>query len=225
MGPGKERARTASKSNKVFSSNKVTRPKLLLSAALAALIVAAPASDQASAQMGQMQMMSVRPNFGGAGAVNGGGPITGGGAVMGGGNLGGVHLNGGSQSYIPSGHVGHIPLGDVGVVGRGDPGRGISGDPCELGRGKLRRCGTGKGNGNVVVITGGGDRPGGGDDNPRHPHEPIWPHRPHWVYPPDPIVAVNPPVVVTQPASPGNGSAPQASRRSSTGVPSTKGTL
>jgi subtilase family protein/fervidolysin-like protein len=206
MGSGEDRARTASKSSKVVSSNKVSRPKLLLSAALAALIVAAPASDQASAQM-----MSLGPNFGGGRAITGGGPVTGGG------NLGGVRVNGGPQSFVPLGPVGHTAIGAVGIVGRGDPGRGISGDPCDLRRGKSSRCGTGKGN--VVVITGGGDRPGGGDDNPRHPHEPIWPHRPHWINPPDPIVAVNPPIVVTQPTVPGGGSAPQASRRSGTGVP------
>jgi hypothetical protein len=199
MSPGEERVRTVSKPSKVFSPVKTWRPKLLLSAALAALIIAAPASDQASAQM-----MGLRPNFGGGGAVTGGGPVTGGG------NLGGVRFNGGSFVPLGPGHIAIGNIGNIGMVGRGDPGRGIASDPCDLGRSKLRRCGTGKGN--VVVTT-------GGDDTPRHPHQPEWPHRPHWINPPDPIVAVNPPIVVTQPPLTGGGSAPQASRRSGTGVP------
>ena len=53
MGSGEERARTALKSNKIL------RPKLLLSAALAALIVAAPTGDRTSALA-----MNLGSNFG-----------------------------------------------------------------------------------------------------------------------------------------------------------------
>ena len=100
MGCGEEGART--------KSDKILRPKLLLSAALVALIVAAPTGDQASAQM---QMMNVRPGFGG------GGPVTG----MGG--LGGGRFNSGSQSFVPMAHVGPLAIGDgrnIGIIGRGD---------------------------------------------------------------------------------------------------------
>ena len=129
-----ERARTT-------HSNAIPRPRLLLSAALAALLVAAPAGHQASAQM---QMMGLRPSLGGGGAVTGVG------------GLGGGGFNSGRRSFVPTGHVGHIAIGEgpnMGVVGRGDPRRGPSGNPCKPGRGT--RC----------VVNNGGDHPGGGESN------------------------------------------------------------
>jgi subtilisin family serine protease len=189
MRSGQDLARTT-------HSNAISPPRLLLSAALAALLVAAPTGHQASAQM---QMMGLRPSLGGGGAVTGVG------------GLGGGRFNSGRRSFVPTAHVGHIAIGEgpnIGVVGRGDPGRGPSGNPCKPGRGT--RC---------VVNTGGdhpgGNHPGGGDGNPRFPHWPIGSH---------PIIPANPPVVMTQPpatgigSQPPAGSGPQALRRSG-GVP------
>jgi len=188
MRSGQELARTT-------HSNAISRPRLLLSAALAALLVAAATGNSASAQM---QMMGLRPGLGGGGAVTGVG------------GFGGGRFNSGRQSFVPTGHVGHIAIGEgrnIGVVGRGDPGRGPSGNPCKPGRGT--RC----------VVNTGGDHPGGnhpgGDGNPRFPHWPISTH---------PIMPANPPIVMTQPpatgigSQPPGGSGPQAVRRSG-GVP------
>jgi subtilisin family serine protease len=183
---------------------KMLRPKLLLaSAALAALIIAAP-----------------------AGAMN----LSGSGFSIG--RLGGPpRPNGGALSTVPHGTLprsngpnistGNISSNvsgaghDVGVVGRG--GNSPSANPCgRLSRVDARRCGPGP-------VVNGGDYPG--DGPPRH-----WGHPPpHWI-PPQPLLPGNPIVVTTQPTSSGGPSppsgssppgnpAPQAQRRSGSGVP------
>jgi hypothetical protein len=195
-----ERTRTA--------SEKILRPKLLLaSAALAVLIVAAPAGAM---------------NLGGSGFSVGRivGPLH-----PSGGTLSTVPLNNGP--HVSTGNTGGNVLGngrdvgvigrDVGVVGRG--GKGPSNNPCGvLRRVSERRCSPG-----TVVVNNGGDHPGDGDGPPRHPR-PIWVHPPHWI-PPEPILPANPTVVTTQPilngpgSSPPSGLGPQAQRRSGSGVP------
>jgi subtilisin family serine protease len=103
MGSGEERTRTA--------SGRILPPKLLLSAALAALIVAAPTGDRTAALA-----MNLGSSFGAA-------------------RLGGaasVHLNN-APRIIPRGPVG-------GIVGRGEHGRDLPGDPCKPGRTRLERC-------------------------------------------------------------------------------------
>jgi subtilisin family serine protease len=110
MGCGEERART--------TSNKILRPKLLLlSAALAALIVAAPTGDRTSALA-----MNLGSNFG---ASRFSGP---------------VHLN--SGPHVTTGNFGGTVIGNgraIGVVGRGDTGKGSS-YPCKPGRTNSGRC-------------------------------------------------------------------------------------
>jgi len=189
MGNGEERTRAA--------SNRVLRPKLLVSAALAALILTAPAGDRTSA------------------------------ATVLGTNFAALRLNSGPngpRSFVPRGKFTGGAIGngrELSVVGRGDgPGKG-SGNPCKPGRGSFARC---PGKGGVVVGTG-GDHPGGGDGNPGYPPRPIWVHPPHRIAPPEPIVPATPPIVMTQPSSSGTGSqppsgqGPQAARRSGSGVP------
>jgi subtilase family protein len=193
MGSGRERART--------SSGRILRPGLLLSAALAALMVAVPTGGRTSA---------LAMNLGSGFAVS--------------------RFNNVPHTFVPSGpaggaRIGRGPVGAttigngrvVGVVGRGDPGKGLPSNPCISGR-YSQRCGPGK------IANNGGDHPGGGDDSPRRPHGTIWTHPPHWIATPDPILPVNPAIVTTQPTATGNGSqpqglGPQAVRRSGTGVP------
>jgi hypothetical protein len=230
MGSGEERARTA--------SDKILRPKLLLSAALAALIVAAAAGDRASAM-----------------------------AISRGSHFGAVRLNTAQHSVVPRGNVGGREAGYgrvAGVTGRGDgygngrggPGKGQSGNPCKPGThcivnnggdhpgGNHPGGGDGKGTSgckpgygtHCMVNNGGdhpgGDHPGGGDVNPRFPRGPIWT---------PPIVTANPPIAVNQPtlsgissqppaglgprppgglgSQPPGGPGPLATRRSGSGVP------
>src|SRR5580704_12156658 len=124
MGSGEERTRTA--------SVRILPPKLLLSAALAALIAAAPTGDRTAALA-----MNLGSSFG---AARLGGAAT-------------VHLNNGPR-IVPRGPVGGAWVGngrEVGIVGQ--HGRDLPGDPCKPGRTRLERC---------VVNTGhpGGDHPG-----------------------------------------------------------------
>jgi subtilisin family serine protease len=189
MGSGAERTRTA--------SHGILRPRLLVSAALAAIILASPAGDRTSSAM-------VFGNF--AAARSNGGPRS--------------FVPRENFGRTP---IGHTAIGngrDVGTVGRGDTGKGSSTNPCQPGRAFSRRCGPGKGGG--VVVNNGGDHPG--DGNPRYPRGPIG-HPPQWIVTPDPIVPANPTVVMTQPTATGIGSrppvgsGPQALRRGSSGVP------
>ncbi len=89
-------------------ANAVARSKLLLSAALAALIVAASIGDEASAQM---RMMGARPGFGA------------------------VRFNAAPRSFAPRGNLGAVTGNGrtLGVVGRSDP-AGSSGNSCKGGR-------------------------------------------------------------------------------------------
>src|SRR5216684_2667964 len=106
MGSGGERARA--------ESDRILRPKLLLSAALAALIIAAPTGERTSALA-----MNLGSNFGAA------------------------RVSSGPHSFVPRGNFGGSLIGngrEPGVVGRGDPGKGLSGNPCKPGRGSLGRC-------------------------------------------------------------------------------------
>ncbi|HWF96221.1 MAG TPA: S8 family serine peptidase [Xanthobacteraceae bacterium] len=123
MGSGEERTRTA--------SGRILPPKLLLSAALAALIVAAPTGDRPSALA-----MNLGSGFG-AGRL---------------GAAGTVHL-----SNVPRGPVGGTAIGngrEVGIVGRGEHGRDLPGNPCKPGRTRLERCVVNTGHP-------GGEHPGG----------------------------------------------------------------
>jgi hypothetical protein len=186
-----ERARTA--------SQKLPGLQLLLaSAALAALIVAAPAGAM---------------DLGGSGFSVGrlGGPLrpsSGTLSIVPHGTLPrgeGPHISTGNSNVLGSSH-------DVGVIGRG--GKGPSDNPCAYRRttSTVGRCGPGP------VVNNGGDHPGDGDG--RHPR-PIWFHPPHWT-PSEPILPANPTVVTTQPSGgslPPSGLAPQALRRSGSGVP------
>jgi Subtilase family len=209
MGSGEERARTALKSNKIL------RPKLLLlSAALAALIVTAPAGDRTSALAMNLGSDFGASRYSGAASFNSGAA---------------GRLNRGPR--VSTGNFGSTGIGNgraIGIVGRGDPGKGSglgsgdpgkgSGNPCKPGRDYSARC----------VVNNGGDRPGGGDGHPRYPHPPHFPIGPIWTAP---ILPSNPTVVTTQPTSPGlgsqppsgspppSGSGPQAIRRSGSGVP------
>jgi subtilisin family serine protease len=173
MGSGGARAHTA--------SDRILRPTLLLSVALAALVVAAPAGNQTSAWAMQL---------GGSGAAR---------------------FNAGSHVFAPVGHiggpvigtghaigvVGHVEPGPavgngrpIGVVGHVDPGNGSTGNVCNPDRGSRRRC--------VVNNTG----PGGNGGNPRL-------HPPHVIVTtPGPVVPANPTIVMTRPTSPGIGSPP-----------------
>jgi Subtilase family len=191
-----ERARTASQN--------LLRPQLLLaSAALAALVIAAPAGAMDLGGSGSGRPGgSLRPSSGALSTV----PH----ATLPRGN--GPHIFTGNSNTLGSGNT----LGnshDVGVIGRG--GKGTSDNPCAFRRttGTVGRCGPGP------VVNNGGDHPGDGDG--RHPR-PISIHPPHWP-PSEPILPVNPVVVTTQPTgggvSPPGGLAPQVPRRSGSGVP------
>src|ERR1700681_2865280 len=105
MSLGGERARTA--------SNSILRPNLLLSAALAALIVAAPAGDRTSALA--MELGSSL----GAARFNSG-----------------PQINSGPQVFVPRGSFGRPSIGngrEIGVLGHVDPG-GLPGGLCKQGR-------------------------------------------------------------------------------------------
>src|SRR5579863_9740842 len=113
MGSGGERTRTA--------SDRILPPKLLLSAALAALIIAAPAGDRTSALA-----MNLRSGFGAARL----------------GGAGAVHLNSGPR-VLPGRTVGATSVGggrEVRIVGRGEHGRDQPGNPCKPDRSRLERC-------------------------------------------------------------------------------------
>src|SRR5258707_15349156 len=110
MGTGGERTRAA--------SSNILRPKLLLSAALAALIVAAPTGERTSALA-----MNLGSSFGAA------------------------RINSGPQTFVPKGNVGSTAIGKsnaTGVVGRVNSGDGLSVNPCKPSRVNLGRCGPGK---------------------------------------------------------------------------------
>jgi subtilisin family serine protease len=131
MGPGGERTRTA--------SERILPPKLLLSAALAALIIAAPAGDRTSALAMHLGSGFGAARLGGAGTV---------------------HLNSGPR-VAPRGTLGAVSVGggrEVGLVGRGEHGRDQPGNPCKPGRSRSERC----------VVNTGHDHPGG-VDGPRGP--------------------------------------------------------
>jgi hypothetical protein len=200
MGSGGERARTA--------SDRILRPQLLLSVALAAIVIAAPAGEQTSAWA---------MNLGGFGAAR----------------FNSGSLNSGSHVFVPRGNVGgpvtgtghaigvvgHVDPGPaigngrpIGVVGHVDPGKVSTGNLCKPDRGSRRRC--------VVNNT----VPGGDDGNPRL-------HPPHVIVTPGPVVPANPTIVMTRPTAvgitslpPGIGSPPPGGsgapvRRAGSGVP------
>ena len=208
MGSGGERTPAASKP--LPSPKLRLQPKLLLSAALAALILAAPAGDRTSAAM----------ELGGfAGARFNGGPsvmgpaVTGMHSVVPGGNLGGTAIGVGRQpGLIGRGNVGVVSRGD-GVIVRGDPGKGPN--PCRPDRVYSRRCVPGKGG----VVVNRGDHPGG-NDNPG-PHRPIWIPPTHVIVTPGSIVPANPTIVTTQPTGTGSPGGPgaQTLRRGGSRVP------
>jgi hypothetical protein len=134
MGFGGKSTRTA--------SDAILPPKLLLSAALAALIIAAPAGDRASA-------LAMRSGFGAARL----------------GSAGTVHPNS-SLRVAPRGPVGGTSVDggrEARIVARGEHGRDQPDNPCRPSRSRLERC---------VVNTGhdhpGGNYPGG-VDGPRGP--------------------------------------------------------
>jgi hypothetical protein len=240
LGSDGERARPA--------PAQIQRPQLLLSVALAALILAAPTGEQAPAQA--MNLGSFAPGrFSGPTQLNNGafGSSLNHGVIPGGALNGGVHVptgNGGVHvstgnggGTVPTGNVGGtVPTGKVGGIavdhGRGIGvigriGQGSSGNPCNptrinnLTRFSQSRCRPG-----TVVVNNGGDHPGEGGGPPRYP---IWTHPPHWIAAPIAVVPASPTVVMTQPnisglgspsgGTPPGGPGPQALRRSGTGVP------
>jgi subtilisin family serine protease len=111
---------------------------MLLSAALAALIVAAPTGGPTSAFAMNLGSGLGAARFGGAGAVR---------------------LNNGPR-FVPRGNPGSTSISglhDVGIAGRGEHGRDLPSNPCKLPRTHSERC----------VVNTGHDRPGGVDGNPR----------------------------------------------------------
>ncbi len=110
MGSGAERLKA--------SANSIPRPKLLLSAALAALIVAAPAGDPTPASA-----MNLGSGFGG----RFGGP---------------VRLNNGPR-IVPHGNPVGTPIRvghEAGIVGHVEHGHDLPSNPCKLGRNRSERC-------------------------------------------------------------------------------------
>src|ERR1700692_2199639 len=104
LGSGEEPTRTT-------APDRTMRPKLLLSAALAALIVAAPTGDRISALAMNLGSSSGSSRF-----------------------TGPVRLNNGPR--VSTGNVSSTVIGNgraVGVVGRGDTGQG-PGNPCKPSR-------------------------------------------------------------------------------------------
>jgi hypothetical protein len=193
MGSGGDRAHT--------TSNGLPRSRLLLSAALAALVLAAPAGDPTSAQA-----MNLGSGFGA------------------------VRFNSGPRTSIgPSGNLGHTAIGhtavgngrEIGVISHIDPGKVSSDNPCKPYR---RRCVLNSGGDHPTGgdphphVTPGSNGSTGG-------------HTPHLVIPRDPIIPITPTIVVTQPTStgiasqppggglPSSGPGPQVLRRSGSGVP------
>jgi hypothetical protein len=191
----------------------------LVSAALAALIVAAPLANRSSAWA-----MSLG-GFG-AGRFNAGPHV-----FVPRGNLGGSPVGTGraigvvghvdSGATVGTGHaigvVGHhVDPGTgggngraVGVVGHVDPGPGsTTGNFCTPDRRGRRRC----------VANVGGDHPIGDGGNPRV-------HPPHVIVTPEPVLPINPTIVMTQPTATGigslppGGSSPPVARRAGSGVP------
>ena len=145
------------------TQNKILRPKLLLvSAALVALIVAAPAADPTSA-------LAMDLGSSGFGRISGPTHISSG--TFNGGSLNnGVHVSTGGMHVVP-GNVGGATVGnghEIGVIGR--VGQGSSGNPCNPGRvssvNQLNRLRCGPG---TVVVNNGGDHPDNGGGTPRHP--------------------------------------------------------
>src|ERR1700722_2303411 len=133
MGSGGERTHTA--------SDGILSPKLLLSAALAAVLIVAPAGDRTSA-------LAMRLGAGfGAGRLGGAGTVL---------------LNNG-PGVVPRSTVGSVGGGrEVGIVGR-EHGRDEPGNPCKPGRSRLERCVVNTGHDHP-----GGNYPGG-VDGPRGP--------------------------------------------------------
>jgi subtilisin family serine protease len=203
--------------------HKVRRPKLLLSAAIAAIIVSTAATSGASAfGLGGFHLGAgagnpmLRPNKGMTGVPK-----------MGNGELGKLH----------TGNLGHVEGGRI-VNGRTEVGNGagriVNGNG-RTGTGKIGNGETGKvgnlDNGrNWHRPNGGVDRPDpgkgrvGSGDHPRgdEPQPPRWWHHPHFVLP-EPVLPVNPALVSTPPSTiiptpPNNGPALQPVKRSG-GVP------
>jgi hypothetical protein len=134
MGSGAERLQA--------SANSIRRPKLLLSAALAALIIAAPAGDPTPASA---------MNFGSGFGARFGGP---------------VRLNNGPR-IVPHGSPGgtSIKLGhQAGIVGQVEHGHDLPSNPCKLGRNRSERCVVNTGHDRP-----GGDHPSVDGGNPRVP--------------------------------------------------------
>jgi hypothetical protein len=186
MGSGGERARAA--------SNNILRPKLLLSAALAALIVAAPAGEQTSALA-----MNLGSSFGA------------------------VRFNSGPQTFVPRGNLGGTVIGNgraIGIVGRGDLGNGLSSvNPCGPSRINSGRCGPGK-----VVTGGGDRPGGGEGNPrpPRRPiwtPPPRWIVTPDPILPANPTIVSTQPTATGLSSLPPGGPGPQAFRRGGSGVP------
>jgi hypothetical protein len=135
MGSGADRLK--------IPSNRFRRPKLLLlSAALAALIVAAPAGDPTPASA-----MNLGSGFGG----RFGGP---------------VRLNNAPRIVPHANPVGtSIKLGhDVGIVGHVEHGHDVPSNPCKLSRNRSERCVV-----NTGHAVPGGDHPSVDGGNPRVP--------------------------------------------------------
>jgi subtilisin family serine protease len=191
MGSGGDRAHTA--------SNSIPRSRLLLSAALAALVLAAPAGDPTSAQA-----MGLGSGFGA------------------------VRFNSGPRTYVgPSGNLGRSTIGhtavgngrDTGVVGHMDPAKVSSGNPCKLDR---RRCVLN--NGGDHPGTGGGPHVTPGSNGSYGGHTPhlVIPREP--IIPITPTIVVTQPTSTSIASKPLGGLQPpgglqQAARRSGSGVP------
>jgi hypothetical protein len=177
------------------STNNFRRPKLLLSAALAALIVAAPAGDPTPASA-----MNLGSGFGG----RFGGPV----------RLSNTNTNGPRfvPHIVPHGNPGltSIKVGhDVGIVGHAND---APSNPCKLGRNRSERCVTGH-------VVPGGDHPSVDGGNPRVPiltH--VVPGNPtiH-------VVPGNPTIVVSHPTATVIGTPPLGGTQPLGGTPSSGG--
>ncbi|HEY6259692.1 MAG TPA: S8 family serine peptidase [Xanthobacteraceae bacterium] len=196
------------------SDRELAQRKLLLSAAVVALIVAAPAGTSALA-------MNLGSGIAGVHAI---GPVSTGVYIPrgnpGGGTVGVGGVSGGAVSggAISGGAFNNGAIGAARGIGNI---RGVVVNPCLRSRRNNNpdRCGK-------VVVNNGGDGPGNGngDGEPHGPRHPIWTHPPHWIVPVQPIVPTNPVIVTTQPvvtggSQPPGGQGPQALRRGGSGVP------
>src|SRR5258708_17626957 len=126
MGPGEQRLRPTSRN--------IMRPRLLVSAALAALVVAAPTGEPTARLAMNLGSGFATSRFKEP-----------------------VHLN--NVPREPTGRLGNTKIGNghvIGVLGRGDSGNG-SGNPCKLTRNRSERC-VGNNGGDHP----GSDPPGGG---------------------------------------------------------------